>query len=222
MAEYYVRRGAKIVGPIPLEKFKQIAVSGKILGTDQIAQKFDGPWLPFASVKRLLLAEESPLRDVEPRTESLAEATAAHKPPRVSVRRLSQARMAIQERDKRRQERQIETLRANGSQFQDAAQDYPGNAASTLKNICAPTTVEIVTIPKASETSKRSRLVAITLAVLLGGFAVHKMYLGQPWARRLLLACTGVGLVVTTILAVLDAIALLRMSQVTFEQRQGA
>lgn len=221
MAEYYLRRGAKIVGPVPPEKLKEIAVSGKVLGTDEIAQKSDGPWLPFASVKRLFLAPQAPPPPVEQPPESLAETPVAHQPPRVPVRMLSQVRMAINEREQRRQERQVETLRAHASQLQTAGQESPASAGATLKNGCAPLTVQAVTIAAAPGKSTRSRLVAIMLAALLGGFAVHKMYLGQPWALRLLLACTGVGLVVTTLLALLDSIALLRMSRTTFDKRYG-
>ena len=221
MAEYYMRRGAKIVGPISPEKLKDVAASDKVLGTDEIAQSSAGPWLPFARVKRLLLTPDAPQRHVEQSPEPLAEGPVAHKPPKVSVRMLSQVRMAISEREKRRQERQVETLRAHASQLQTAGQESPAGAASTLRNICAQTTVENVTLPRAPVKSTRSRLVAILLAVLLGGFAVHKMYLGQPWTQRLLLACTGVGLIVTTPLALFDSVALLRMSRTTFDQRYG-
>lgn len=228
MADYYVRRGARILGPVPPENLRKLAASGKVLASDELAQKPDGPWLPFARVKRLLLAPEAPSVAAPPSSgdhsplpiaDPASQGPVTHRPPRVSIRMMSQARMAINELSKRRQERQVETLRGDASQLQTSEQESPTSAAATLRNGFAQSTVQNVPATKTPERATRNRSVAILLALFLGPIAVHRMYLREPWAGRLLIACTGVGLVVTATWGVLDAIRLLRMSPTTFAEQ---
>ena len=221
MTDYYVRRGARIVGPIPQEKLAEIVASGKVLGTDEIAQHADGPWLGFTRVKRLLVPQEFPPRNVEQPLEAPLERPIVHKPPRVAVHKMSQARLAIQEREQRRKERQVETLRVRASQQQTLELNAPADPASALVSANARPTVQDISVAAARGSSSRSQFLAILLAALQGGFATHKIYLGEPWTQRLLLACTGIGLPYTILLALRDSIALLRMSRTTFDQRYG-
>ncbi len=56
---YYVRRGEKIVGPVPTDKLKELAATGKVIATDELSQKPEGPWTPCGKVKGLFSSQES-------------------------------------------------------------------------------------------------------------------------------------------------------------------
>jgi hypothetical protein len=49
MAEWYVRRGEKVIGPFEITKLKDLATAGKILPTDLLAKDAAGPWKEAAS-----------------------------------------------------------------------------------------------------------------------------------------------------------------------------
>lgn len=44
MANWYVRRGEKVVGPVDGERLKDLAKEGKVLPTDLLAADVSGPW----------------------------------------------------------------------------------------------------------------------------------------------------------------------------------
>ncbi len=44
MAGWYVRRGEKVIGPVELDKLKELAAAGRVLPTDKLAKDAAGPW----------------------------------------------------------------------------------------------------------------------------------------------------------------------------------
>src|SRR5262245_22912459 len=44
MAGWYVRRGEKVIGPVDSAKLKELAATGKLLPTDELAKDAAGPW----------------------------------------------------------------------------------------------------------------------------------------------------------------------------------
>ncbi|HEY2837969.1 MAG TPA: TM2 domain-containing protein [Pirellulales bacterium] len=137
---------------------------------------------------------------------------------------MSQMRLALNERSQRRRERHVETLEAQASptlQRQPWLVEVPAAATATLTMASAPTIDHIANLPAAPKRARQSRRVAILLALFLGAFGAHKMYLGQPWKGRFLIGCTVVGLLVTSLLALVDAVELWRTPRNTFDQRFG-
>ena len=56
------------------------------------------------------------------------------------------------------------------------------------------------------------------LAFFLGGFGVHKFYLGEKGGvLRIILTCTLIGAPISGVMAVIDFIKLLTMSQAAFD-----
>ena len=51
MAGWYVRRGEKIIGPVPNENLRESAATGKLLPTDQLAKDAAGPWTDAAKTE---------------------------------------------------------------------------------------------------------------------------------------------------------------------------
>ena len=51
MAGWYVRRGEKIIGPVPNENLRESAATGKLLPTDQLAKDAAGPWTDAANTE---------------------------------------------------------------------------------------------------------------------------------------------------------------------------
>ena len=43
--EYWIKRGERIIGPMPLAKLRQLAIDKKVKSTDEIATSSEGPWL---------------------------------------------------------------------------------------------------------------------------------------------------------------------------------
>jgi TM2 domain-containing membrane protein YozV len=69
------------------------------------------------------------------------------------------------------------------------------------------------------ETGTKSRVVAIVLALFLGGLGVHKFYLGQPgWGLLYLLFCWTF---IPAIIAFIEAILLLLTSDRDFHRKYG-
>jgi uncharacterized protein DUF2569 len=44
MANWYVRRGEKVAGPVDASRLEQLAAAGRLWPTDQVAQDLAGPW----------------------------------------------------------------------------------------------------------------------------------------------------------------------------------
>lgn len=66
----------------------------------------------------------------------------------------------------------------------------------------------------------KDRRMAAQLALSLGVFGVHKFYLGEKGgALRIILSCTIIGLAVSGILALLDAVKLIQMTDADFNRR---
>ena len=53
MAQYFVRRGEKVFGPVPGEQGVGLAKSGKVRATDEIATDKNGPWQPTTALAPL-------------------------------------------------------------------------------------------------------------------------------------------------------------------------
>ena len=53
MAQYFVRRGEKVFGPVPGEQVVGLAKSGKVRATDEIATDSKGPWQPTTAMAPL-------------------------------------------------------------------------------------------------------------------------------------------------------------------------
>ena len=68
-------------------------------------------------------------------------------------------------------------------------------------------------------TSNKSRLLAAVLAIFLGGFGVHKFYLGQPGRGILFLAFSWTG--IPFLVAIIQGIGYLLMSEQKFAQKFG-
>lgn len=43
--DYWIKRGERIIGPMPLAKLRQLAIDKKVKSTDEIATSSEGPWL---------------------------------------------------------------------------------------------------------------------------------------------------------------------------------
>jgi len=56
MADYFVRRGEKVLGPMTGEQVVGLAKSGKVLATDEIATDKNGPWQPTTALAPLKAA----------------------------------------------------------------------------------------------------------------------------------------------------------------------
>ena len=65
MAGRYIRRGEKIVGPVDAQKLRELAATGRLLPTDELAKDVAGPWHPAGSTN--LFASSLPAK-VEPPT----------------------------------------------------------------------------------------------------------------------------------------------------------
>ena len=50
MKHLFVRRGGNTIGPLTIAQFKEAVASGKVAGTDHVAESSDGPWHPVAKV----------------------------------------------------------------------------------------------------------------------------------------------------------------------------
>ena len=53
MADYFVRRGEKVFGPVTGEQVVGLAKSGKVRATDEIATDKNGPWQPITALAPL-------------------------------------------------------------------------------------------------------------------------------------------------------------------------
>ena len=56
MADYFVRRGEKVLGPMTGEQVVGLAKSGKVRATDEIATDKNGPWQPTTALAPLKAA----------------------------------------------------------------------------------------------------------------------------------------------------------------------
>jgi TM2 domain-containing membrane protein YozV/RNA polymerase subunit RPABC4/transcription elongation factor Spt4 len=68
-------------------------------------------------------------------------------------------------------------------------------------------------------TSNKSKTMAAILAIFLGGFGVHKLYLGQPVRAILFFLFSWTG--ITFLIGVVQGIAYLLMSEQKFAQKFG-
>jgi membrane protein YdbS with pleckstrin-like domain len=66
MAEWYVRAGGKVHGPLDSRKLKQLASAGRINGTTEVSQVASGPFVPAANVKGLFALTATPSASTSP------------------------------------------------------------------------------------------------------------------------------------------------------------
>ena len=55
-AEYFIRRGQKVVGPYSVAAIKDNLSSGKILDNDEVSAQKEGPWHSIESVSASLFS----------------------------------------------------------------------------------------------------------------------------------------------------------------------
>lgn len=48
MAGWYIRRGEKVVGPVDIDRLKELVAAGRLVPTDQLAKDAAGPWTQAA------------------------------------------------------------------------------------------------------------------------------------------------------------------------------
>lgn len=75
MANWYVKRGSQVAGPLTRERLDQLAAEGKVQKTDLVREGEDGEFYPAADVTDLFTDSESSARDEfesGPETESLS------------------------------------------------------------------------------------------------------------------------------------------------------
>lgn len=58
MANYYIRRGSKLIGPITAAKLRDAAATGKVKPSDEVRKGESGRWHSAASIKGLFAAPE--------------------------------------------------------------------------------------------------------------------------------------------------------------------
>jgi hypothetical protein len=63
MAEWYIKRGEKIVGPAELLKLHQLVAAGRLLPTDELSQNATGPWTKASGTKLFSSSEWAPAAD---------------------------------------------------------------------------------------------------------------------------------------------------------------
>jgi hypothetical protein len=71
-ANWFVRGGGKVYGPIDGAKLKQLAAEGKIDGQTEVAVDANGPWHPASAVKGLFPAAENRTQGVQPAASAIA------------------------------------------------------------------------------------------------------------------------------------------------------
>ena len=81
MANYFVRRQSKVFGPVSGEDVLDLAKSGKVHPTDEIATDKNGPWRPATSIGPLQAAFGESSVNPQPITELGHNTNATFKPP---------------------------------------------------------------------------------------------------------------------------------------------
>lgn len=98
-----------------------------------------------------------------------------------------------------------------------------GNHAVSIYLIQPTTPATSVASAAPAPDGPKNRMTAAMLAWTVGVFGVHKFYLGEKGGvLRIILSCTFIGLPVSGILAALDAMKLLGMSDEQFNRQYNS
>ena len=81
MASYFVKRQSKVFGPVTGQNIVDLAKSGKIQPTDEIATDKNGPWQPATSIRPLQAAFGESSVNPQPITELGHNTNAVFRPP---------------------------------------------------------------------------------------------------------------------------------------------